>query len=96
MTTNIRSSCKIEISGQVQGVDFRLHTKQIAEQLGLVGFVKNINDGGVLIQASGEMTALGELVRWCHAGSERAAVDDVVVKWNISDMENYKRFVIEH
>ncbi|WNY69069.1 acylphosphatase [Borreliella lusitaniae] len=37
------------ISGKVQGVGFRLFTQQIANNMRLNGFVKNLNDGRVEI-----------------------------------------------
>ncbi|MGF7102119.1 acylphosphatase [Borreliella kurtenbachii] len=37
------------ISGRVQGVGFRLFTEQIANNMKLKGFVKNLNDGRVEI-----------------------------------------------
>lgn len=37
------------ISGKVQGVGFRFFTKQIANNMRLKGFVKNLNDGRVEI-----------------------------------------------
>ncbi|AJA90672.1 acylphosphatase (plasmid) [Borreliella chilensis] len=37
------------ISGKVQGVGFRFFTEQIANNMELKGFVKNLNDGRVEI-----------------------------------------------
>ncbi|WNY66310.1 acylphosphatase [Borreliella andersonii] len=37
------------ISGKVQGVGFRFFTEQIANNMKLKGFVKNLNDGRVEI-----------------------------------------------
>ncbi|WKC76580.1 acylphosphatase [Borreliella valaisiana] len=37
------------ISGKVQGVGFRFFTEQIANNMRLKGFVKNLNDGRVEI-----------------------------------------------
>ncbi|WNY65397.1 acylphosphatase [Borreliella carolinensis] len=37
------------ISGRVQGVGFRFFTEQIANNMKLKGFVKNLNDGRVEI-----------------------------------------------
>ncbi|WP_215537499.1 acylphosphatase [Borreliella bavariensis] len=39
------------ISGKVQGVGFRFFTEQIANNMKLKGFVKNLNDGRVEIVA---------------------------------------------
>lgn len=39
------------ISGKVQGIGFRFFTEQIANNMKLKGFVKNLNDGRVEIVA---------------------------------------------
>ncbi|WKC87607.1 acylphosphatase [Borreliella japonica] len=39
------------ISGKIQGIGFRFFTEQIANNIGLKGFVKNLNDGRVEIVA---------------------------------------------
>ncbi|ABH02424.1 acylphosphatase [Borreliella afzelii] len=39
------------ISGKVQGVGFRFFTEQVANNMKLKGFVKNLNDGRVEIVA---------------------------------------------
>ena len=49
-------------SGQVQGVGFRFTTESIADQLGLVGWVKNIRVGDVEVLAEGQEAALKDLV----------------------------------
>lgn len=41
-------------TGRVQGVGFRYATFQLANQLGIKGTVKNMDDASVLIQAQSE------------------------------------------
>ena len=41
-------------SGRVQGVGFRYHTLQIAKEFDVSGFVKNLPDGRVLLEAEGD------------------------------------------
>ena len=50
----------IYYSGDVQGVGFRFTAERIAKGLGLKGFVKNLNDGGVEVVAEGEEERLKE------------------------------------
>ena len=69
----------IIISGKVQGVFFRKHTKQVARELGLTGFVKNQSDGTVLIETSGSQEQVDKLVNWCKQGPEGARVTSVEV-----------------
>ncbi|MEX2305011.1 MAG: acylphosphatase [Waddliaceae bacterium] len=61
MNENIRELHAI-VRGNVQGVFFRSHTKQLADQLGIVGTVKNLMDGTVEIFAQGKESRLSEFV----------------------------------
>lgn len=70
----------ILISGRVQGVWFRGSTVKVADALGLVGWVRNLADGRVEIQAQGPASKIDELIAWCRIGPPRAAVEDVVVE----------------
>lgn len=51
------------IKGNVQGVGFRATTKLYAEQLKLVGFVRNLPDGNVEMCAQGDKQTLEKLVK---------------------------------
>ena len=59
---------KIEVRGRVQGVGFRYFTVKEARSLGITGFVKNMPDGSVYIEAEGAVNKLNEFVQWCHNG----------------------------
>lgn len=49
--------------GQVQGVGFRYTAQETAERLGLVGWVKNLDDGDVKAIVEGEESMVEEFVR---------------------------------
>ena len=66
----------IKISGKVQGVFFRDETKNKAEQLGLVGFVENTEDGKVYIEAEGSITNCDYKMPSIHSGT-KSATDDI-------------------
>lgn len=83
----------IKIIGQIQGVGFRLHARNIAESLRLAGFAKNEADGSVYIEAEGEEEHLDEFIRWCRIGSPRAQVKKVTI--SPSEIKNYQDFSIE-
>lgn len=70
----------IEITGKVQGVFFRKYTQQTGRRLNLCGFVRNLNNGSVYVEATGSELQLKELVAWCHKGSPLAVVRQVLVR----------------
>lgn len=69
------------ISGRVQGVFYRASTKNMAEQLGLKGWVRNTSDGLVEAVFEGEETAVKDMISWCHNGPRSAEVSDVTVDY---------------
>ncbi|MBX9767970.1 MAG: acylphosphatase [Bdellovibrionales bacterium] len=71
---------QIFVSGRVQGVGFRFHTFQKASSLGVVGWVRNLPDGRVEVQAQASDSIMAELIRWLHAGPPAARVDAVSVR----------------
>ena len=81
---------KIKVSGKVQGVFYRASTKQMADLLGVKGFVRNVPDGTVYIEAEADEDILVKFVQWCHHGPERAEVKYVSV--NEHDVTGFEIF----
>lgn len=81
------------ISGYVQGVWFRASTRDQANNLGIKGWVKNLNNGDVEVIACGNDQQLEILHQWLQRGPEHALVDKVVV----SDSEwcEFQQFVVK-
>ncbi|MBN2611474.1 MAG: acylphosphatase [Bacteroidales bacterium] len=67
----------IVITGMVQGVGFRYTARQVAESLGITGFVRNLYDGSVYIEAEGSETNMENFLAWCHQGPPHAVVENV-------------------
>lgn len=65
------------IRGVVQGVGFRYHTCQTAQQLGVKGFVRNQPDGTVELVAVGTSDQLKSLLHWANQGPAGARVTHV-------------------
>lgn len=73
----MKKRLKIRVYGRVQGVSYRYNTRTIARYMGVKGFVKNMNDGSVFIEAEAEPEVLGEFVIWCRKGPDHARVERV-------------------
>jgi len=67
----------IKVYGLVQGVFFRYTTRKVARKLNLSGYVKNMPDGSVFIEAEGPEDKLKELLKFAKVGPKYARVDRV-------------------
>lgn len=70
---------QIFVSGRVQGVFFRDSCMQQARRLQLSGGVRNLRDGRVEVQVSGEENAIKELIKWLKIGPKHAKVSIIDV-----------------
>ena len=68
---------RVRIFGKVQGVFFRTHTQEKAIALNLKGYVMNMPDGSVFLEAAGVPTNIEEFVSWCYIGPPKATVIEV-------------------
>ncbi|MEO1067859.1 MAG: acylphosphatase [Cyanobacteria bacterium J06638_6] len=82
------------VQGVVQGVGFRYHTRQIAQQLGVKGFVRNQPDGTVEIVAVGTSDQLKALLDWANQGPVSARVTQVEAEPYIG-LSQFDEFTIE-
>jgi len=83
------------IKGYVQGVFFRASTRDIANSLGLTGWVRNMPDGNVEAVFEGKGEQVQKAVRWCYKGPYGAAVTDVEETWSEYTGE-FKGFEIKY
>ncbi len=65
------------VSGTVQGVFFRVTTRDEARRLGIAGYAKNLANGSVEVIACGKVAALAQLRGWLHTGPDLARVHTV-------------------
>lgn len=70
----------VTISGIVQGVFFRGTTADMARELGLAGWVRNLEDGRVEAVFEGPEAAVEEAVDWVSHGPSHAVVERVEVE----------------
>jgi len=72
---------EVTVHGMVQGVFFRVETRDRARSLGLSGWVTNAHDGTVRAAFEGDEERVRSMVDWCERGPRGAQVDDVEVTW---------------
>jgi acylphosphatase len=77
-----RARVHVFVSGIVQGVFFRQSAVDEARRLGVSGWVRNLADGRVELEAEGERGALEGLLGFCRRGPPAAQVDDIEVTWS--------------
>lgn len=53
----------------------------MAQQLGLVGWVRNTEDGGVEVLAQGNTEKLEKLAEWAKKGPPAAHVTNINIEW---------------
>ena len=69
------------ISGKVQGVFYRASCQEVAQRLGLTGWVENLQNENVEVLAQGEKEKIEKLIEWCKKGPAGARVSDLEIKY---------------
>jgi acylphosphatase len=77
----MKQSVILTIYGRVQGVGFRYFVKQKADLLGVNGFVRNLANGHVYIEAEGEEAALQQFIEFCRQGPSHAWVEKTEIQY---------------
>ncbi len=70
-------SIRLTVSGKVQGVFYRQSACEVANKLGLSGFVQNLPNGDVLIEVHGESANVEKMFEWSLKGPLLAHVKSV-------------------
>lgn len=74
---------RVMVSGRVQGVGFRWHVREAARRESMAGWVRNLEDGRVELQARGEATSLERFLASVRLGPPGSSVESL----EIEDME---------
>jgi acylphosphatase len=72
---------RISVSGRVQGVGYRAFTVRVASERGLVGGVRNCEDGRVELEAEGPREKIMSLIAALKVGPPASRVTEVRVEW---------------
>ena len=87
-----RVAVRATVAGRVQGVGFRDATVRRARELGALGWVRNGDDGAVLIHAEGTEPAVEQLIAFLHDGPLPAGVSEVTIEETA--VEGHEQFAI--
>jgi acylphosphatase len=87
-------SCRVFVSGFVQGVGFRRFARHHALKLGLRGWVKNTSDNRVEAVFQGSKEQIEKIISICKKGAFLSEVKDVVVEWESQSEYTFKTFEI--
>lgn len=82
------------ISGSVQGVGYRQFVKSTAKKLGLTGWVRNSEDGGVEVVLQGEKDMVEKMIALCKQGPFLSEVKQIGFEWE-EGPESYSDFSIK-
>jgi acylphosphatase len=87
------ATCRLIVTGRVQGVGYRDALMEEARRRGVTGWVRNCRDGSVEAIVQGPQQAIDAVVVWARRGPELARVADVRVDAGGNDAARiYSRF----
>ena len=84
----------VVVRGRVQGVWYRGAMQREARRLGVVGWVRNCDDGSVEAEIAGTQDAVDALIVWAHHGPTGARVTGVAVSWRGTGAAGWSDFVV--
>jgi ADP-ribose pyrophosphatase len=79
-------TCRLIISGRVQGVGFRDGMIGVALEAGVSGWVRNRRDGSVEVLVQGDPPSVDKLIDWSRHGPRAARVTSVEVTTEPQDL----------
>jgi len=78
---NMKVRAHIFVSGRVQGVFFRVETRNEATKRSVSGWVRNTPDGRVEAVFEGEREDVKKMIEFCKSGPPGARVTKTDVQW---------------
>ena len=85
----------IVVEGRVQGVFYRVNARDEAKELGLTGWVKNLEGGKVEAVFEGTENLVKEMILWCKEGTRLSNVKDIKVTWE-KPTGKFENFQVVH
>ena len=90
----MKKSIRVYVTGTVQGVTFRNFVKNNADELGLFGFTRNLEDGRVEVFLEGNVEEVNKMVELCKQGPKHSQIRNVEVKEE--KFQGFKTFKVLH
>jgi len=87
------NSVELVITGIVQGVGFRWFVEREAVKADLAGFVKNCDDGKVLVRARGDRIRIEEFMERIKEGPSHAIIEKIEIRWGIDVKDESFRII---
>jgi acylphosphatase len=85
-----KTARRFVISGRVQGVGFRAFTQDAAHSIGVTGWARNLDDGGVEVHANGTLRQLDDFESRLRQGPRWSEVRSVtIVEVEASDASGF-------
>lgn len=88
------TKARLIVEGMVQGVGFRYSTKQLADQIGVYGIVRNENDGTVYIEVNGAPEKVDSFVEGIRNSPSPSARVDYVTLEEDETIEERVKFTV--
>ena len=88
------TGARIIVNGVVQGVGFRYWTIRKASELGVNGYVANLPDGSVAIEAEADRSIIEAFIKEVKIGPTYASVSDLKIEW-LERPQGYKDFNVK-
>lgn len=89
----MKTRLKVRIKGRVQGVGYRAFVNQKANDYGLAGWVRNMENGDVEAIFEGDNEDVRLMVKACQEGPRTAKVENVQV-FDQDNSGEYEEFQI--
>lgn len=89
-------SVEFEVFGKVQGVYFPKYVRDICQELGISGWVKNTKSGTILGKMQGPRALVDQMAQWLtNVGSPGSQIDRTeFTNWEAINRPQYKGFAI--
>ncbi|XP_054722628.1 acylphosphatase-2-like [Uloborus diversus] len=90
----VLTQVNFEVFGYLHGVNFIQHAKEIADRLGVRGWIRITRYGTAMGQIQGEKDRVEEMALWLrHTGSPGCRIEFVAYQnWKVIDGFEYRKF----